>query len=87
MGVARRLSVVTAVFAIAALVAGTAGTSYAKPHHKGPDLLDTVVVSNNGALFAGQPGDVCRRRGERCEARIFDSGHQHFVGRQHWRNR
>jgi hypothetical protein len=53
MGVARRLSVVTAVFAIAALVAGTAGTSYAKPHHKGPDLLDTVVVSNNGALFAG----------------------------------
>jgi hypothetical protein len=53
MGVARRLSVVTAVFAIAALVAGTAGTSYAKPHHKGPGLLDTVVVSNNGALFDG----------------------------------
>jgi len=53
MGVARRLSVVAAVFAIAALVAGTAGTSYAKPPHKGPGLLDTVVVSNNGALFAG----------------------------------
>jgi hypothetical protein len=48
MGVARQLSLVAAVLVIAALVAGTAGTSYAKNV-----LLDTVVVSNYGAAFAG----------------------------------
>jgi len=46
MGVAR-LSVVAAVFAIVALVAGSARTSYAG------GLKDTVNVTNNGALFAG----------------------------------
>jgi hypothetical protein len=48
MGVAHRLSVVAAAFAIAALVAGTAATSFAQTA-----LLDTVVVTNYGAAFAG----------------------------------
>ena len=47
MGVARRLSIVAAVFVIVALVAGTSRTSSAG------GLKDTVAVSNNGALFAG----------------------------------
>jgi hypothetical protein len=53
---ARQLTLVAGVFLIAALVMGTAGTSYAQSKTKasgGPGLLDTVVVSNNGALFAG----------------------------------
>jgi hypothetical protein len=56
---ARRLALVAAVLSIAALVAGTAGTSYAKSK-KAPKvspedraLEDTVVVSNFGTLFAG----------------------------------
>ena len=57
MGIARLLSVVAAMFVIAALVAGTAGSSYAgKKKEAGGGhggLLDTVVVSNNGALFNG----------------------------------
>lgn len=57
MGVARRLSVVAAVLVITALVAGSAGTSYAKSSKKktsgGPVLLNSVVVSNQGALFSG----------------------------------
>ncbi len=58
LAVARRLSVVALVVSIAALVAGTAGTSYAKgkkPHVSKEDrhLEDTVVVSNFGTLFLG----------------------------------
>jgi hypothetical protein len=60
MGVARRLSLVAAMFVIAALVAGTAGTSYAKSKSKkkvntplADRLEDTVVVSNYGAVFSG----------------------------------
>src|SRR5208283_5381291 len=49
MAVARQLSLVVAVFAIGALLAGTAGTSYAGA----PTLSNTVVVSNFGVLFAG----------------------------------
>ncbi len=49
MELARQLSLVTAVFAIGALLAGTADTSYAGA----PTLSDTVVVSNFGVLFAG----------------------------------
>ncbi|MFZ0677680.1 hypothetical protein [Candidatus Binatus sp.] len=48
MGLAHRLSVVAVGFAIAALVAGTAATSFAQTA-----LLDTVIVSNYGAAFAG----------------------------------
>ncbi len=54
--VARHLSVVAAVLSIAALVAGTAGTSYAKKHKVSKEdrhLEDTVVVSNFGTLFKG----------------------------------
>jgi DNA-binding beta-propeller fold protein YncE len=58
MGVARRLSVVAAVFAVAALVAGTVSPSYARSKAKkkgpsGPTLLDSVAVTNQGALFSG----------------------------------
>jgi len=48
MGIARRPSVVAAVLLVAALIAGTTGTSYAKRM-----LSDTVVVSNYGSAFAG----------------------------------
>ena len=59
MGVARRLSVVAATLAIAALVAGTTGTSYAgskaqaHKHKNTAVLLDTVTVTNYGSAFAG----------------------------------
>ena len=55
-GVARRLSFVAAVLVIAALVAGTVSTSYAKSKAKttsGATLLNNVSVSNEGALTAG----------------------------------
>lgn len=48
MRVARRLSVVAAMLAIAAFVAGTAGSGYA-----GSGLLDPVTVSNYGGTFGG----------------------------------
>jgi hypothetical protein len=48
MGVARRLSVVAAMLAIAAFVAGTASSGYA-----GSGLTDPVTVSNFGGVFAG----------------------------------
>ncbi len=51
MGVARRFSVVVAMFVIAAL-AGTAGTSYAH-HRSGPVTLNAVTVTNNGSAFGG----------------------------------
>jgi len=57
LAVARQLSVVVMVVSIVALVAGSAGTSYAKNNKKvtpeDRQLEDTVVVSNFGSLFAG----------------------------------
>jgi hypothetical protein len=58
MGVARRFSLVAAMLFIAALVAGTAGTSYAGSKKSSvsrdkPRLEDTVVISNYGAVFNG----------------------------------
>src|SRR5258708_29222994 len=57
LAVARRLSVVVLVMSIAAFLAGTAGTSYAKKKpvttDKDKALEDTVVVTNFGSLFAG----------------------------------
>jgi len=55
VAVARRLSLVAAVFAVAALLAGTAGTSYAQP----PTLEDSVAVSNYGAAFNGSLESFC----------------------------
>jgi hypothetical protein len=56
-GLARQLTVMAALLAIVALVAGDAGTSYAAKaaHHKGPGIgtLDTVIITNYGAAFAG----------------------------------
>ena len=54
LAVARQLSVVVVMVSIIALVAGTAGTSYAKkktPEDRSTE--DTVVVTNFGSLFAG----------------------------------
>jgi len=56
VGLARSLSVVAAMLVIAALVAGTAATSYAKSKKNtgdGVGLFDTVVVSNGGSIFGG----------------------------------
>lgn len=56
LAVARQLSVVALVVSIAALLAGTAGTSYAqgrKVSREDRTIEDTVVVSNFGSLFAG----------------------------------
>jgi len=57
MGVSRQLSVVVAMFVIAALLLGTAGTSFAKKKGKKSSadsgLFDTVVVSNGGSSFSG----------------------------------
>src|ERR1700676_289320 len=55
LAVARQLSVVVVGVSIVALVAGTAGTSYAKkkPIPEDHALEQTVVVSNSGSLFAG----------------------------------
>src|SRR5277367_5873679 len=53
-GVARQLSVVTVMLAIAALLTSTAGTSYAKSKSSPSDALrDTVVVTNFGSSFGG----------------------------------
>src|SRR5208283_3867278 len=55
MAISRRLSLVAAMFAVAALIAGTAGTSYAGP----PRLEDSVVVSNYGGAFFGSLASFC----------------------------
>jgi len=55
MAIARRLSLVAAMFAVAALLAGTAGSSYAQP----PQLEDSVVVSNYGGAFSGSLASFC----------------------------
>ncbi len=77
MGVARRLSLVAVVFAVAALVAGTAGTSYAKSKKKTDTqmanlLEETVVVYSYGAVFAGSLETFAAgsRRNARPEFRI-----------------
>ncbi len=56
LAVARQLSVGVMVVSIIALVAGTAGTSYAKKKKVSAEdrqTEDTVVVTNFGSLFAG----------------------------------
>jgi hypothetical protein len=72
MGVARRLSIVAAMFAIAALVAGSAATSFAQTnaktkkdahHHKGAVLLDNVTTTNYGAAFGGSLATFSAGRG------------------------
>ncbi len=55
VAVARRLSLVAAVFAVAALLAGTTGTTYAQP----PTLEDSVAVSNYGPAFNGSLESFC----------------------------
>ncbi len=55
MAIAGRLSLVAAMFAVAALLAGTAGTSYAQP----PQLEDSVVVSNYGGAYFGSLESFC----------------------------
>jgi hypothetical protein len=74
-----RLSVVAATLVIAALVAGTTGTSYAKSkkqvhHHNGPGLLDTVVVSNYGSAFAGSLETFNAGAGRNAKPALFVRG-------------
>jgi hypothetical protein len=80
--VARRLSVVAAVFVIAALVAGSAGTSYAgskKKTSSSAALLNTVAVSNEGALFAGSLETFAAGSGSQSAPLTWVRGPQSFL--------
>ncbi len=85
MGVARRLSLVAAVFVVAALVAGTAGTSYAKSKkktniHVANLLEDTVVVSNYGAVFDGSLETFVAGAGHNARPHFRITGPATFLG-------
>jgi hypothetical protein len=89
MGVTRRLSVVAAVFALAALVAVTAGTSYAQTdaktskdahHHKGAVLLDNVTVTNYGAAFGGSLATFMAGRGPGDAPKLLVKGTNTLLG-------
>src|ERR1700678_933133 len=80
-----RLSFVAATLVIAALVAGSAGTSYAKSkkqakHHNGPGLLDTVVVSNYGVAFAGSLETFLAGAGRNAKPDLYVHGTNTFLG-------
>ena len=86
MGVARRLSVVAAMLAIAALVAGTAGTSYAgskaqaHKHKNTAVLLDTVTVTNYGSAFAGSLTTMGAGSGEHDRPALWVKGANTLLG-------
>ena len=89
MGVARRLSVVAAMFVIAALVTGMAGTSYAQTnaktskdahHHKGAVLLDNVTVTNYGAAFGGSLATFAAGRGPGDAPKLLVKGPNTLLG-------
>ena len=86
IGVARRLSLVAAVFAIAALVAGTAGTSYAKSKKKRTNtamanrLEDTVVVSNYGAVMGGSLETFLAGAGHSSKPALWIHGPKSLLG-------
>ena len=78
--VARRLSLVAVAFVIAALVVGTAGTSYAKSKKKIKNtppsrrLEDTVVVSSYGAVFDGSLETFVAGAGHSSKPKYFVHG-------------
>ena len=89
MGVARRLSVVAAMFVIAALVTGTARTGYAQTdvktkkdahHHKGAVLLDNVTVTNYGSAFGGSLATFAAGRGPGDAPRLLVKGTNTLLG-------
>src|ERR1700691_5357335 len=90
MGVARRRSVVVAaMFVIAALVTGMAGTSFAQTnaktkkdahHHKGAVLLDSVTVTNYGAAFGGSLDTFAAGRGPGDAPRLVVKGPNTLLG-------
>ena len=89
MGVARRLSVVAAMFVIAALVTGMTGTSYAQTdvktkkdahHHKGAVLTDSVTVTNYGSAFAGSVATFAAGRGPGDAPRLLIKGTNTLLG-------
>ncbi len=86
IGVARRLSLVAAVFAIAALVAGTAGTSYAKSKKKTGNtsssggLQDSVVVSNYGAVMGGSLETFLAGAGHSSKPKYWIHGPKSLLG-------
>jgi len=80
-----RLSFVAATLVIAALVAGSAGTSYAKSkkqakHHNGPGLLDTVVVSNYGVAFGGSLETFLAGAGRNAKPDLYVHGTNTLLG-------
>jgi len=74
-GVARQLSLGAAVLVIAAFVAGTVGTSYAKNV-----LLDTVVVSNYGSAFAGSVETFAAGSGHNAKPEFWIKGTNTLLG-------
>lgn len=81
LGVARPLSLVAAMLVVAALVMGTAGTSFAGkgkvPHAK---LLDTVVVSDYGSQFAGSVETFLEGAGHKANPQFFINGSNTNLG-------
>ena len=74
-GVASRFSVMAAILAIASLIAGSAGTSYA--HKKNPSdivTLDTVVVTNYGAAFSGSVSTYLAGSGKKARPNLQVKG-------------
>jgi hypothetical protein len=83
MVVARRLSGVAAMLVVAALLAGTAGTSYAqaKVHkHAGPTILDTVTVTNYGAAFGGSLATYKAGSGQQARPFLWVKGVNTLLG-------
>ncbi len=86
MGVARRLSIVAATFALAAFVAGSAGTSYAQAskkaakHHNGPGLEDQVSVTNYGSAFGGSLETFLEGAGHNANPFLWVKGTNTFLG-------
>ena len=82
MGIARRLSVVTAMLAVAALLAST-GTSFAKSKkstssHNG--LLDSVTLSNYGSAFSGSIETFAAGAGATASPKLWVKGGNTLLG-------
>ena len=73
--VARRLSVMAAIFAVASLVAST---SFAKRNPSDNGLLDTVVVTNYGGAFAGSVSTYLAGSGKKANPNLQIKGN--FTG-------
>ena len=81
LGVTRPLSLVAAMLMAAAMVAGTAGISFAGkgkvPHAK---LLDTVIVSDYGSQLAGSVETFWEGSGHKANPKFFINGSNTNLG-------